>query len=111
MTAVEKATYRFQEHPNIKRVKEKTNIHAKFSFSPTSLIDIVKQSNNLKIKKLTTFNNITAKILVKFSEVFSEHLQIYYNNGIAKGTFPEGMEHADVMPSYKNFDKNLKVNY
>ena len=111
MTAVETAIYRFQEHRSIKRIKEKSNIHGKFSFSLTSLKDIVKQINDLKIKKPTTFNNIPAKILVKFSEVFSEHLQRYYNNCITKGTFPEDMKHADVMPSYKNFVKNLKVNY
>ena len=65
MSAVEKAIYRFQEHPSIKRIKEKTNIHDKFSFSLTSLKDIVKQIKNLKIKKPTTFNNIPAKILGK----------------------------------------------
>ena len=66
---------------------------------------------NLNTTKLTTYNNIPAKILVEYCDICARPIQRLYNNSILSGTFPDTMEFSDIMPSHKKHDKCLKENY
>ena len=50
---------------SIIKIREQMNTNETFSFSNTSLNNIENKIANLNINKPTTFNNISAKILVR----------------------------------------------
>ena len=61
--------------------------------------------------KPTTYNNIPAKMLVEYSDVYYDHIHKLYNNSIVNSTFSDAMKLADITPSHKKHDKCLKENY
>ena len=74
---------KFKKHPSIIKIKEKMNTDETCSFSNASLNNIENKIANLNIYKPTTFNNIPAKILVDYKDIYSQFLLTFYNNCIS----------------------------
>ena len=88
----------FKEHPSVMKTKKKANYANKFSFTLCSLDEIRKRINMLNTTKPTIYNNIPAKILVEYSDVYYDHIHKLYNHSIVKSTFPDAMKLADITP-------------
>ena len=92
---------KFTNHPSIKKIRENNKNESKFSFSLITLDEMEKRIKSLNISKPTTYKNIPAKILVKYSDICAEYIQILYNNSVIVGNFPDAMKLADITPSQK----------
>ena len=95
----------------LQKSKEKTNTDETFSFSNTSINNIENKIANLNINKPTTFNNIPAKILVDYTDIYSKFIFTFYNYCISESRFPDTMKMADITPAHKKDDKTNKRNY
>ena len=69
------------------------------------------QIKNLNATKPTTYNNIPAKILVEYCDIYASPIHRLYNYSTLNGTFPDAMKLADITPSHKKNDKSSKDNY
>ena len=78
---------KFNKHPSIIKIRENMNTNDSFSFSNTSLNNIESKITNLNINKPTTSNNIPAKILVGYKDIYSKFIVTFYNNCILKTAF------------------------
>ena len=87
------------------------NTDKTFSFSNVSLNNIENKIANLNINKPTTFNNIPAKILVDYKDIYSQFIFTFYNNCISESSFPSTMKMAEITPAHKKDDKTDKSNY
>ena len=103
--------HKYRNHSSIIKIKENTKTRNKFKFSKTNLENIEIKIAELNINKPTTFNNIPAKILVEYSDIYSKYIQNFYNNSISECIFPDPMKMADITPVYKKEDKTDKKNY
>ena len=83
------------------KIKEKANYANKFPFTLCSLDEMRKRINILNTTKPTIYNNIPAKIVVEYSDVYYGHIHKLYNNSIVKCTFLDAMKLADITPSHK----------
>ena len=108
---VNRAIYKFKNHPSISKIKEKVLDNEKFSFSRCSLKDIEDKINALNKNKPTTSNTIPAKILKEYRDICSNFLHIFYDDCILKSEFPDAMKMADITPAHKKDDKTSKENY
>ena len=94
---------KFNKHPSIIKIRENMNTNDSFSFSNTSLNNIESKITNLNINKPTTSNNIPAKILVGYKDIYSKFIVTFYNNCIFESSFPDTMKMADITPAHKKF--------
>ena len=102
---------KFNKHPSIIKIREKMTTNYSFSFCNTSLSNIESKITNLNINKPTTSNNIPAKILVGYKDIYSKFIVTFYNNCISESSFPDTMKMADITPAHKKDVKTDKRNY
>ena len=76
-----------------------------------NLKDIEKEILNLNTKKTVASNSIPAKALKETSDICSPVLQQMWNDEtLKKCQFPENLKLADIIPVFKEEDKNLAEN-
>ena len=111
MDDIGRTILKFNKHPSIIKIRENMNTNDSFSFSNTSLNNIESKITNLNINKPTTSNNIPAKILVGYKDIYSKFIVTFYNNCIFESSFPDTMKMADITPAHTKDDKTDKRNY
>ena len=78
---------------------------------PTSRHEILSLIKNLLNKRSSGYDNISNLLLKSISAHITLPLEITFNKSIEKGVFPSNMKKADVVPLYKNKDKQECSNY
>ena len=84
--------------------------HSMF-FSPTTTHEILTLIQNLPNKTSSGYDNINNLLLKKLAAHIAVPLEIIFNKSIEEGKFPESMKKADIVPLYKNKDKQECSNY
>ena len=72
---VEIAIKKYENHPSIIAITEKSNFTVHFEFEEVNLKHIEKQILNLNTKKAVASNSIPAKVLKETSDIYSSVLQ------------------------------------
>ena len=105
------AVEKFRNHPSIFAIKENVP-NSEFHFKNITLDDIRKEISKLDSAKNGTFKNIPTKHLKGASEICNEYLLQIWNEEIIKnGTFPEKLKLADITPIFKKEDTTQAKNY
>ena len=73
---VDKAVFKYKNHPGILTIKNSLRVTTPFLFQEVSLADIGEELSNLNVKKSSTLKNIPAKILKISKNSCSETLTI-----------------------------------
>ena len=108
---VDIAVEKFRLHPSILAIKENV-ISSDFCFKNVTLKGIENEISNLNNSKQGTFNNIPTKYLKESSDICSKYLLNIWNNEIVRnGYFPDKLKLADVTPVYKKDDATEAKNY
>lgn len=79
--------------------------------TPTSKEEIVKLISNLPQKKSSGHDNIDNILLKEIKYEISDILSDIFNRSITTGVFPTRMKLAEVVPLFKNKDRQLTENY
>ena len=98
-------------NPSILQIKDKMQVHKKFSFAMSTEDDILIELNSLNINKPTKFNNIPAKILVDAKFICSPYITKIYTDSKNESKFPGCLKMADISPVDKKDDLSNKSNY
>ena len=109
---VKKALNKFNDHPSILEIRKNVKNELKFSFTPVTEADMIKEIETLDEKKSGTFMNIPTKILKEAKEEAAAPLaQIWNNEVILNLKFPSKLKTADITPLFKKLESVLKENY
>ena len=73
--------------------------------------EIWDQINKLNIRKASSIESIPARIFKEYSAIFSEILQITFNEDLSNMTFPKELKLGDISSLHKKDDKFSKKNY
>ena len=65
----------------------------------------------LKLNEASQYSDIPTKIIKENSDIFSSFIWESGDNSIKSTIFSSCLKHADVTPSHKKCNKNLKENY
>ena len=84
--------------------------HSMF-LSPTTTHEILTLIQNLRNKTSSGYDNINNLLLKQLAAHIAVPLEIIFNKSIEEGKFPESMKKADIVPLYKNKDKQECSNY
>ena len=104
----EKLVKRFQNHPSIVKIKEKTS-QRNFSFPPIRLEQLKKEVKSLDTKKATTSKNIPVKHLQDCLDVCSQTLHKIINESLTiNNKFPDELKLAEVTPVFKVKTKQMQ---
>ena len=79
--------------------------------TPTTKIEVVKLISNLPTKRSSGHNNTDNIILKEIKNEISGTLSDIFNQSITEGFFPTAMKIAEVVPLFKNKDRQLAENY
>ena len=106
---ISNAINRFENHPSVIKIKNKTIITEPFFFSipnvPETFIELAKLNKN----KPTTDNNIPPKILKENGDICAPFITKCYEDSINKGQFPSALKNADITPGQKKVKQHLKI--
>ena len=109
---VEKALYKFKDHPSILEIKKHVVNDAKFSFSRVTEKEMIRQIEVLNTKKSGTFMNIPTQKLKDAKEEIAKPLTLIWNEEILGNMkFPSKLKLADIIPLYKKLEAIYKQNY
>ena len=108
---VEIAIEKYGNHPSIIAITEKMEKLGSptFGFDFTSYEKLVKEVNNLKIRKVSQKADIPVRIIKENIDVVSYFLYHNFNNSLSCSTFPTTMKCAEVTPIMNNHKKNEKT--
>ena len=102
---------KYKNHPSILKIRENVHSDEKFTFSISSIDEIVEIIRNLNKNKPTTFNNIPAKILIESRDICSPFISDIFNESIVNSNFPSSLKMADITPAHKKDETTNKDNY
>ena len=108
---VDKAVYKFSNHPSILKIKDHYQNAGSFHFQKVTPEAVDKEVRNLNPKKATTYTNISTKILKSNSDVCVEPLTQIFNDCIENSSFPDELKCADVTSLPKNGPTNTRTNF
>ena len=108
---VNKAIYKFKNHPSILLIQRKVANDSTFSFNEAFFSEIEKELRSLNPNKAYTFKNIPPKILKESREYCSDIQQKLFNKTLSNKEFPDEFKLADVTTIYKKDDPNKSKNY
>ena len=102
----------FRFHPSIKQIKRRcSDSHTKMSFDNVSVDKMLKCVMSLKTNKTCPEDDISAKLLKEFADIYVPKLQEAFNNGCSSGIFPDPLKMSDVSPLFKAEERTSKENY
>lgn len=81
-----------------------------FSLEPTKAIEIEGIIDNLP-NKAGGWDNVSARALKCVSTVISNSLELIFNSCIETGIWPDCLKSADIVPIYKDENRQLLTNY
>ena len=103
---------KFRNHPSILKIKEKVQtVNSTFKFRDTTTDEIKKIIKNLDPNKSEPENDLPAKIIKKYPDLFAECFSKSINHSFSTGIFPNISKSAIVSPVHKKNSKNDKTNY
>ena len=109
---IKKATLKFENHPSVKRIREKVNTIDDFSFKSLTILELQEEIISLNRTKNGTFGNIPAKIVKDTSDICCPFLTDIWNKEIIEDKiFDSKLKLADVTPIYKKKDRTIVDNY
>ena len=109
---IEKATLKFENHPSVKRIREKVNTIDNFSFKSVTILELQEEVTSLNRTKNGTFGNIPAKIVKDTSDICCPFLTDIWNKEIIEDSiFDSNLKLADETPIYKKKDRTIVDNY
>ena len=83
----------------------------KFSYKPTSKLDIEKEVKLINPKKVSTSDSILPKILKIISEASADILHNFFSDLLKTGNFPGNLKLADINPVFRRKNPLHNVNY
>ena len=104
---IDKALYKFDNHPSILKIREKVN-GAKFRFSSVTLQELVREINSLNPKKANTSNSIPVTNLKENTDIIVNVLHKIVNEDIFNSHFPDKLKLAEISPLQKDNDVTNK---
>ena len=75
---ISKSVNKFNNHPNVIKIKKNVKTKDQFSFSLRGLDEIQDKISNLNCKKPTTLNTIPTKILMNNREICSKYIYVTF---------------------------------
>ena len=102
---------KYENHPSILKIKENMPTKKIFSFHPVSIIDVVKEIENLDKSKASPIESIPAKIVKDNCNIFAPKITNDFNSSIETGMFPSCLKLADITPAFKKDDMHEKSNF
>ena len=111
LTGVEKALKKFKEHPSILKIKEHYTFNEEFHFDNKSESEIEYEIGKLNLNKITSCDDIPAKILFKNRDIVSPFVTRIYDNAKHSCDFPTPLKVGNVTPIHKKGEKTNKENY
>ena len=105
---VNKAICKCKFHPSNLLIKSKLENRNLFSFQPILKFDMEEEIQNMDIKKATTKNTITHKILKISYNSSVETLHNLFNECLITCYFPDNLKLADITPVFKKKDPSSK---
>ena len=109
---IEKAIYKYKDHPSILEIKKNVNIESEFTFSNVTEAAMKKEIEKLDTKKAGTFKNIPTKMLKEMKDIVPKPLaQIWNTEIVLNKTFPSKLKLADITPPFKKMDNTSKKKY
>ena len=81
-----------------------------FSFREIAKLLVIKENKNLNHKKTSQSNDISAKLIKKYSDIFTNTIVKDFNKCTDNGTFPKSFKKSEVIPVYKKdepYEKKL----
>ena len=110
-TGVEKALEKFKEHPSILKIKEHYTFNEEFHFNNKSISEIEYEIGKLNLNKITSYDDIPAKILYKNRDIVSPFVNRIYDNAKNSCNFPTPLKLGNVTPVHKKGEKTNMENY
>ena len=107
--SIEDIVKKYNQHPNILKIKQYVTIDDKFTFFAT-IQQFQAQIESSDPKKVTIENDIPSKILIATNEISPVYLTKIYNDSKDVQNFPDSLKYADVTPIQKKDEKTTKVN-
>ena len=101
----------FRNHPSILQIKKAHPLTGEMTFKMVETDEMKKYIRDLKENKSSTEFDVPVKILKQFIDDYAEKLTAIYNDHCIKGTFPDSLKHADVVPLHKKGSKADKENF
>ena len=106
------AIEKFKNHPSIISINNNVSPSSPFVFNNVEIENMLKEINNLDVKKQGNFGGIPAKCLMMGSEECCAYLTRVWNEEVvAKCTFSNDLKRADVTPIFKKSDSTATKNY
>ena len=82
-----------------------------FSFRRATFVEVLKQVDNLNIKKASPVSSIPAMIIKDNVDEVAFHLLDFFNVSVEKNFFPSELKDGDVSALFENSDSFHKKNY
>ena len=108
---VQKAIFKYKDHPSIMRIKEKYGFGDKFLFHHVSLAAIITEIMLLNNSKACPKDTIPPNVLKDNIDILACKFLHDYNKLIDSATFPINLKKADITPAHKKDDRTDKHNY
>ena len=103
---------KFRNHPSILKIKERVSENqGTFKFKNTTKEEIKKIIASLNPNKSEAENDLPAKIIRLFPDIFADFFSKNINVSFNTGTFPNISKRAVVTPVHKKDSKTEKSNY
>ena len=106
-----RAIEKYENHPSILKIKEKTPNNTGFSFQPTNLRSVIREIGDLNESKSAPIESIPPGILKDHYDIIGPQIVIDFNSSIKTGIFPQNQKLAVVSPLFKKDDKQCKGNF
>ena len=104
--------HKFNNHPSIIEIKKKVStIKSTFKFKNSTKEEVKKIINGLNPNKSEPENDLPAKLIKLFPNIFADCFSKAINDSFSTGIFPNISKLAVVTPVYKKNSKTEKSNY
>ena len=105
--------HKFRNHPSILSIKKTWRMDIKigcpsFAFEFVSLVETIKEVNNLSIKKGSQTLNIPVKIIEENKDLISCFIYNNFNKTSSSSQYPNSLKYVDVTPVFKMDHKSDK---
>ena len=100
---------RYEEHPNVLKIRGVFSYKNYFSFKPTDLKTVVEEIHNLNDSKASPIESIPSKILKENCNIFAPKITIDFNSCIKSGIFPENQNLLMLPPFLKNWINIINI--
>ena len=101
---------KYKQHSSIQKIRENVTNRA-FSFNNISINKIEDNIKNIDIKKASSDDDISAKIIIGCSDIVSPFITEIYDKAKLNCEFPTLLKFADISPFHKKDERTKKEHY